>query len=286
MTKVNIKRVFSFCLCFMFILSLGGCIKFSIEQKKIKKASSITTIATTTETTTSGPKADDKLIALTFDDGPYSPVDEKLFEVFKKYNIVATFYVVGDRCQEWSDSLKKATELGCEIGSHTYSHQNITKISASEIKSQMQRTDDVVFNITGKHIKTMRPPEGAVNDESRNAVNYPMIIWSVDSLDWKYRNADADYNQVVNSVTDGSIILMHDLYDATAEAVGRFVPKLISDGYRFVTVSQLLELRKVEIINGKSYFDAPNESSQTTTTEAEYSPSNDEFESNSIETTN
>lgn len=267
MAKVNIQKLLAVCVCIMFIVSLGGCIKFRIDMSKLKKtqASTQTTTTTTTTTTKAGPKATDKLVALTFDDGPYTPVDTKLYEVFEKYDIVATFYVVGNRCEEYSDSLKKMNDLGCEIGSHTYSHQNLAKVSVDEIKSQMSKSADVIYNITGQKIKTMRPPEGATNDTVKSTVTYPMILWDVDSLDWKYRNADREYNQIMETVQDGSIILMHDLYEATAEAVSRVVPKLISEGYTFVTVSDLMEIRGVKPEGGKVYTEIRQPVEETTT---------------------
>lgn len=266
MSKVNIQKLIAVCVCIIFIVSLGGCIKFKIDLSKLKKTEATTQSTTTTTTTTkAGPKATDKLVALTFDDGPYTPVDTKLYEIFEKYDIVATFFVVGNRCENYSDSLKKMNDLGCEIGSHTYSHQNLAKVGAGEIKSQMMKSADVIYKISGQKIKTMRPPEGATNDVVRGNVTYPMILWDVDSLDWKYRNAEKEYNRIMETVQDGSIILMHDLYEATAEAVSKVVPKLISEGYTFVTVSDLMEIRGVKPEGGKVYTDVHPPVEETTT---------------------
>lgn len=246
-----------------------------VKEADKKEPVSKTTESTTEKTTKKYINPNDKLIALTFDDGPYSPVTEKILDTLEENGAVATFFVVGNRVNEYSSSVKRASDMGCEIGSHTYSHKALTRISTDEMKSELSKTNDVVSKITGKEIKTMRPPEGAVNDTVKSTINYPMILWSVDSMDWKYREMNADYNNVVNSVFDGSIVLMHDLYDATADAVAKFVPELVSQGYKFVTVSELAEARGVSLDNGTSYFNiSPQEeettSESTSTTESTY----------------
>ena len=109
---------------------------------------------------------------------------------------------------------------------------------------------------TGKKVTLVRPPEGAVNDSVKSNIEYPLIMWSVDSMDWKNRNAQKNYNAVMSTVFDGSIILMHDLYPQTADAVAQFVPELMAKGYKFVTVTELMEARGVTMQNGQKYSKA------------------------------
>lgn len=217
----------------------------------------VITKTTTTQTTTEPPttrfSSDDKLIALTFDDGPYTPVTEQILDVLEANDSVATFFVVGDRVSTYRNSLKRAYDMGCQIGSHTYSHKYFKSGTSTEtINSEINKSLAAIKEITGEDATIMRPPGGFSNPN----IPLPEIMWSVDSQDWHFRNADKDYSMVMDNVFDGCIILMHDLYPATAEAVKKFVPELIADGYKFVTVSELMEARGITMENGKAYRSA------------------------------
>ncbi len=197
-----------------------------------------------------------KIVALTYDDGPYSPVTNRILNTLDKYNGRATFFVVGNRVNEYKSSVKRAVNMGCEIGNHTYSHTILTGVGTSTIKSQISKTNSVVKNLTGVAPKIVRTPGGAVNSMVRDTVNYPIINWSVDTLDWKYRKASSVTSKVKSQVRDGSIILMHDLYESTALATEQFVPWLVDNGYQIVTVSELMQLKGVDMIPGTVYFNA------------------------------
>ncbi len=226
----------------------------TLATKTEKPSSSVSVVTTTTTKKQSNDDPNvEKLVAITFDDGPYSPVTERILDTLEKYGAKATFFVVGDRVATYKSTLKRASDLGCEIGSHTWSHKILTKISEDEIRSEISQADTAITNVTGKRVKIMRPPGGAVNDAVRKNVHYPMIMWNVDSLDWKNRNAQMNYDNVVNDVSDGSIILMHDLYSATADAVEKIIPDLMKKGYKFVTVSELMTAKGIVMENGKKY---------------------------------
>lgn len=213
---------------------------------------------TTEETTDRGdlPKSTDKLVCFTFDDGPYAPVTNKILDTMEKYNAKATFFVVGDRVDTYSDEIVRASKMGCEIGTHTYSHVNLNTLSADEMQREINKSCKAISKYSGKKVKIIRPPEGAANDSVKANIGMPMVLWSVDSRDWDYRNADKDYDTVMDNVFDGSIVLMHDLYPATAEAVARLVPELTKQGYKFVTFSEMMKLRGVEVEPGEKYFSA------------------------------
>ena len=202
------------------------------------------------------PKATDKLVCFTFDDGPYAPVTNKILDSLEKYNGRATFFVVGDRADTYSDEIIRATKMGCEIGTHTYSHVNLNSLSVPEMQEEIKKSCDAISKYTGKNVKVLRPPEGAANDTVKANVGMPMVLWSVDSRDWDYRNADKDYKTVMDNVFDGSIVLMHDLYPATADAVARLIPELAKQGYKFVTFSELMKIRGVDVEPGEKYFSA------------------------------
>ncbi|MCD8125901.1 MAG: polysaccharide deacetylase family protein, partial [Lachnospiraceae bacterium] len=182
------------------------------------------------------------MVALTYDDGP-SIYTDKILSVLEKYDSVATFFVVGDRVSTYSSTVKKAYEMGCEIGNHTYSHATLTKLGTSDIKSQISRTNAAVKKVTGVAPTIMRPPGGSYNSTVKSAVGMPLILWSIDTLDWKTRNASSTISAVVNHVSDGDIVLMHDLYSATATASETIIPQLVKKGYQLVTVSELAECR-------------------------------------------
>lgn len=202
------------------------------------------------------PKATDKLVCFTFDDGPYAPVTNKILDTLEKYNGRATFFVVGDRADTYSDEIIRASKMGCEIGTHTYSHVNLNSLSVPEMQEEIKKSCDAISKYTGKKVKVLRPPEGAANDTVKANVGMPMVLWSVDSCDWDYRNADKDYQTVMDNVFDGSIVLMHDLYPATADAVARLIPELAKQGYKFVTFSELMKIRGVDVEPGEKYFSA------------------------------
>lgn len=228
-------------------------------ENKTEEKKTETTSQTTTEEEKENrelPKSTDKLVCFTFDDGPYAPVTNKILDVLEKYNGRATFFVVGDRAATYSDEIERASKMGCEIGTHTYSHVNLNTLSVPEMQEEIRKSCDAISKYSGKKVKVLRPPEGAANETVKANVNMPMVLWSVDSRDWDYRNADKDYQTVMDNVFDGSIVLMHDLYPATADAVARIIPELAKQGYKFVTFSELMKIRGVDVEPGEKYFSA------------------------------
>lgn len=183
-----------------------------------------------------------KMVALTYDDGPsiYTP---RILKTLKENNSVATFFVVGNRVPTYSDTVKKAHDMGCEIGNHTYEHKSLPNLSETEVKRQISKTNKEVKKAIGEKPVIMRPTGGATNTNIKKWVGMPSIIWSVDTLDWKTRNAQSTKNAVLNHVRDGDIVLMHDLYESTAKASQTIIPALVERGYQLVTVSELAECR-------------------------------------------
>lgn len=258
MNKNLCMRVVSLLICCALLFSFGGCKDNSDNDNDDGKSTSQQASTTTTKQTTTQAeiKSTDKLIALTFDDGPYSPVTNKILDTLEKCGAKATFFVVGNRIPQYADCVKRASELGCEIGSHTYSHKNLTKVSPDGMRSELDKAAAEIEKAAGKRPSVVRPPEGATNESVRGSIGYPMVMWSVDSLDWKNKDAQKDYDIVMENVYDGCIVLMHDLYPATAEAVARIVPELTAQGYKFVTFSELMKARGVDVEAGTRYFSA------------------------------
>lgn len=197
-----------------------------------------------------------KMVALTYDDGPYTPVTNQILDVLEEYNGRATFFVVGSRVASYKDCIKREYDLGCEIGNHTYNHTILTSVGASTIKSEISKTNDAVKKITGQSPKIVRTPGGAVNSTVKANVGYPMFNWSVDTLDWKYRSSSSVVSYIKSGVRDGSIILMHDLYGSTGNATEEIVPWLVKNGYQLVTVSELMAVKGIDVQDGQLYTKA------------------------------
>lgn len=193
-----------------------------------------------------------KMVALTYDDGPsqYTPI---ILDVLEKNNSVATFFVVGDRVPYYPSIVKQTCDMGCEIGNHTQSHTILTSVDVPTIQNQINAANTAVKNITGTSPIVMRPPGGGYNATVQSAVGMPLIMWSIDTLDWKTLSAPATQAAVLDHVRDGDVVLMHDLHGPTAEASKTIIPELVRRGYQLVTVSELADCRGA-MQNGGAYY--------------------------------
>lgn len=192
------------------------------------------------------------MVALTFDDGPGRYTD-RVLSCLEKYGVKATFFVQGKNVPAYKNTLKRAVDMGCEIGNHTYSHVNLSSSGSQVIQNQISSTNTAVYNATGIYPKLYRPPYGAYNSSVRSQIPMPLIMWSVDTLDWKTRNAQKTLQSVQRETKDGSIILMHDIHLPTADAVESVVVHLLKNGYQLVTVSELIEAKQGAAVNGRVY---------------------------------
>ena len=193
-----------------------------------------------------------RMIALTFDDGPNYNTS-KIIDVLNKYDIKATFFVLGNRAINNKDILRKMVDSGMEIGNHTYNHLLLTKYDENKIRSEIEDTSEVIYNATKKRPKLLRPSYGSVNNKIKKVANMPIIIWDIDTLDWKYHNSKRITSRVVNKVRDGDIILMHDIYSASLNALSNIIPILQDNGYEFVTIDELFYYKGISLENGKVY---------------------------------
>lgn len=184
----------------------------------------------------------EKVISLTFDDGPFAPVDLKIIEYLKSMNANATFFVIGNRVSTYPQSIQAMVTNGFEVGNHSYSHPDYTKISLAEVDEQIDKTNQAIEAITNQKVKLIRLPYGNTNATVSAHINFPMINWSIDSEDWKWRNPQAIYNSVMKQAHPGGIVVMHSIYNSTYESLKLIVPKLQSEGYRFVSVSELYDI--------------------------------------------
>ncbi len=195
-----------------------------------------------------------KYIALTFDDGPHITVTEKILDILKKNNAKATFFVIGlEISPKKSYILKEISNAGCQIGNHTFNHKNLTMLTESKIMYEIESTDALIKSVTGESASLLRPPFGSVNDKVKSVISYPLITWSIDTEDWKNRDASKIVSNIKENVKDGSIILMHDIYKSSADACEEIIPWLISEGYCLVTVSELMQIKNVSMQAGCVY---------------------------------
>lgn len=182
------------------------------------------------------------MIALTFDDGPYPKVTGHILDVLEKNGVCATFFVLGSRIEGHEDMLTRMDELGCEIGNHSFSHADLTRLSKADCQRELSDTDAEIRRVTGHEASVVRPPYGYYNKTVRSAAGRPLILWTVDTNDWRGKAPGEIADYVIQQAKEGSVILMHDQQTQTADAMEMIIPTLIDEGFRFVTVSELIRL--------------------------------------------
>ena len=182
------------------------------------------------------------VIALTFDDGPYPKVTGHILDVLEKNGVCATFFVLGSRIEGHEDRLTRMDELGCEIGNHSFSHADLTRLSKADCQRELSDTDAEIRRVTGHEASVVRPPYGYYNKTVMSAAERPLILWTVDTNDWRGKAPGEIADYVIQQAKEGSVILMHDQQTQTADAMEMIIPTLIEEGFRFVTVSELIGL--------------------------------------------
>lgn len=187
-----------------------------------------------------------RTIAMTFDDGPSPKLTPQLLDILKARGIRATFFVVGQNAAEYPDILKRAVAEGHEIASHSWSHPQLTRLSAAAFAAQIDKTNAAIKAAIGRNPTVMRPPYGATNASLDRRLNkewgLKVILWDVDPLDWKYRNAARVQRTILDNVKPGSIVLAHDIHASTVAAMPATLDALIARGYKFATVSELIAM--------------------------------------------
>ena len=178
-------------------------------------------------------------IALTFDDGP-GPYTERLLDGLKERGVKASFFLIGRSVKEYPEAVKRMEEEGHLIGNHTYSHVKLKGLSPEETRREIQKTDEAVYEITGKHVAYLRPPFGEWAEDLE--LTYPVlpVMWTVDPLDWTTENVEEIVDRVVTQAGENDMILLHDCYDSSVEAALQIVDRLLAEGFDFVRVDELL----------------------------------------------
>ncbi|MDB6155095.1 MAG: polysaccharide deacetylase family protein [Chthoniobacteraceae bacterium] len=183
---------------------------------------------------------------MTFDDGPHAENTPRLLDMLKKRNIKATFFVVGECAAQYPAIMKRIIAEGHEIGNHSWSHPLLSKMGEGAVTEQLQRTHDAIVNSTGVVPTLMRPPFGGFTANQRAWANkkwgYKTILWDVDPLDWKVRNAAHVQSEIERQTVHGSIVLSHDIHKTTVDAMPATLDNLAAKGFKFVTVTELLAM--------------------------------------------
>lgn len=215
------------------------------DQKGYVKASELANIQLTNNKVYNkgvpAPKGSKKRVALTFDDGPDAKVTPQILATLQKYDAKATFFMVGRNVPKNATIVKQIYDAGHEIGNHTSNHKKLTALSISGVRQEVNGTSNAIYAAIGQYPTVFRPPYGATNEQVRSVMTIPSILWSIDTLDWKHHNPDKILAYVKASVKDGSIILMHDIHQTTANGLDNVLLYLQKQGYEFVTVSEILQ---------------------------------------------
>ncbi len=250
-------------------ISLNGAGGSDIAADNSELSKDNTTEKTEQEetTATSHYSKNDNLIALTFDDGPSNIHTNKILDILEKNKSTATFFVVGYNIEHTVSTIKRAQQLGCEIGNHSNDHKNLTKCTTNELRYQVDTPNKLLKKHTGISPSLFRAPGGNFKDVEKD-IGMPIIQWSVDTKDWKYKDAankdrtdkerEADLKKVADDVLNraekGDIILMHDIYDFTVDLCEIIIPALTEKGFKLVTVSEMYDAYGSELKAGKVYY--------------------------------
>ncbi len=185
-------------------------------------------------------------IALTFDDGPHPRYTPKILDILEEFGVKATFFVVGVNAEYYPDTMGKIIKKGHEIGNHTYSHPHVSCLNSETLQKEVEKCESAIYGLTDYKTKLFRPPEGMIDADVRTvlrSLDYKVILWDIDTQDWANTPPDKICEYVVENVTSGDIILMHDYVahnSPTPEALRLFLPILLEKGYNFVVVSELI----------------------------------------------
>lgn len=188
-------------------------------------------------------QTDHPMVALTFDDGPGGKPSDRILDTLEQYNARATFFMVGENVLNFPDNVRRKAQLGMELGNHTWNHE---RYGDDVTNDDILQASEAIEEVTGQWPSAFRSPGGITTedilDESANE-HLPAYRWSVDTEDWKNRDTDTIIQNVLDNVQDGDIILMHEIYDFTADAVETIVPELIDRGFELVTCRELVQAK-------------------------------------------
>ncbi len=197
---------------------------------------------------------DRKVVAFTFDDGPNPNTTPILVQSLKKRGMNATFFMLGTNVEKHPETVKYVDENGFEVASHTYQHRNLRKIPVGDQNYEIYHTQELIHQTIGKDPTVIRPPYGNYSEETLSFIQTPIVLWNVDTLDWKYRDANEIYQNSIDKIQDGDIVLMHDIYYRSVDAAILFADELYQRGYAVVSVQELAKAKNVTLIPKERYY--------------------------------
>lgn len=200
---------------------------------------------------------DRKAVAFTFDDGPNPNTTPTLITEFGKRGMNASFFMLGKNAEKYPEVVKMVDQNGFEIGSHTYQHRNLKRISNEEQSYEINQTKQVIYNTIGKNPTSIRPPYGNYNDVTLSYIDTPIVLWNVDTWDWKYRDANTTYQNSIDKIEDGAIVLFHDIYYASVDAAIRMADELYMRGYLLLSVQELANAKHITLTPKTRYYHIP-----------------------------
>ena len=184
------------------------------------------------------------MVALTFDDGPHAVYTDQILDILEEHGAVATFFEVARNLPKAPEAVRRAADMGCEIGSHSYRHANLGKMDQAAQQADQAAADALFQEVLGTTPALLRPPYGSMNKTLKTTSGRSIVTWSIDTEDWRSKDADKVVTGVENAGNlDGQVILLHSIYESTVAATEVLVPWLLEQGYQLVTVSELIQLR-------------------------------------------
>lgn len=197
---------------------------------------------------------DKKLIAFTFDDGPSETNTNYLLDNLDKYDAKVTFFVLGSRVNSNKETIKRAYLEGNAIGSHTYNHRNLNLLSDVALMDEVKKTNEAIKEVIGTSPILLRPPYGNLTDHGKELANMSIVLWNIDPLDWKYKDKNRVAQEIIEHAHDGAIVLVHDIYKSSVDGALLAMEELQKQGYAFVTINEMAQLRGIKLDTTTSYF--------------------------------
>lgn len=197
---------------------------------------------------------DKKLIAFTFDDGPSETNTNYLLDNLDKYDAKVTFFVLGSRVNSNKETIKRAYLEGNAIGSHTYNHRNLNLLSDVALMDEVKKTNEAIKEVIGTSPTLLRPPYGNLTNHGKELANMSIVLWNIDPLDWKYKDKNRVAQEIIEHAHDGAIVLVHDIYKSSVEGALLAMEELQKQGYAFVTINEMAQLRGIKLDTETSYF--------------------------------
>lgn len=257
MNRTTGRGVLLLSLALMAIWSIYGAAAVSRDAVQADAAAPDQVQATPEPLDSPAPTpAGEKLIALTFDDGPRRSTTTRLLDGLSERGVKASFFLIGAQVEGNEDVIRRMDREGHQIGIHTYDHVKLTALNRADFDAQVNKTRAILKSTLGHNDFLLRPPYGILDNSVKEWAGCPIILWSIDPEDWNDQNSAREIRQIDGEARDGAIILMHDIFPASVDAALQVVDDLHAQGYLFCTINELFAARGIPLESGRSYWNA------------------------------